>query len=76
MRSVSVGRSPAIDFVEQQQLRLGRERAHDFEPLAVRQRQGRRRPLTPVEQIEAPQQRLRALARRADVARGAAARRR
>ncbi len=66
--AVDLGRPQSgDDFVEQQQFRLGGERAHDFEPLAVRQRQRRRGLVAAVEQVEAPQQRVRALARRADV---------
>ena len=43
MRSVSVGRRPAITSSSSSSLRLGRERARHFEPLAVGQRQRRRR---------------------------------
>ena len=52
MRSVSVGRRPGHHLVEQQQLRVGRERARDLEPLAVGQRQRRGALRALVEEIE------------------------
>ena len=39
MRSVSVGRSPAMTSSSSRSLRVGRERARDLEPLAVGQGQ-------------------------------------
>ena len=72
MRSVSVGRSPAITSSSSRSCGSRGERAGDFEPLAIRQRQRRGDPVALVEQIEALQQRLRARAgrrrRRADAA--------
>ena len=56
MRSVSVGRSPAITSSSKQKLRLGGERTGHFEPLAVRQRQRRGDPVPFVEQVEPLQQ--------------------
>ena len=66
--AVGLGRpQPRHHFVEQQEPRLGRERAGDFEPLAIRQRQRRGELVTLVEEVEPAQQRLRVLARRADI---------
>ena len=75
--AVGLGRPQARHhLVEQQELRLGRERARDFEPLAVGQRQRRRELVPLVEQVEPPQHLVRAPARRRRRRAGAAARRR
>ena len=56
MRSVSVGRSPAITSSSKQQLRLGGKRTGNFKPLAIRQGQRGGDPVAFLEQVQPLQQ--------------------